>query len=777
MLAAAAEEGESMMAAELRCTVCDCVCSWSSYCSTRIPRVGPGRDYLHIPADAVHAPAWSLLVGVTDGAVLRLKRLRVARSGRILGRSDDKLDPFRNIKTPTEPEFNASAALASDGRSLCVLCQAAGEQPHARRLTLHPPTHTEGIPSELPLPEIEETSRCVPISAAGHIWALYATVQHHIKSFSVNMLRLLPEGRWEQVGHTFTSPFIQNEDSRWDGEFLQGHAVLPDANLILVSFKQSGLFCTFALDSGNWTLVLTERNPRNYVPILGRGVYVEQEGAVYMLRDNTIYAYKVTYDQGTEQLRLALPTTVDSISPFNSCRGYGLLSRLEGQLMCSVWISLAWREPCPCDYLHAIVTTFHLKPALGGIEVLHSSFRRIDMEPNPGDQQFCFLQEYEDKDYPLPLQEDLATSQHVDEPLKMLNCCRWILYPDSMQHKVHFPSRPVIHTKPATITIKKDLFILWQSGTKPVIYQTSVVDESLRLEGDDGEPLQPSYVGDDSDDYWHFFHSGSNVHAVSCKRDGMLEFSLNKDRRTIIRRPVRRPSADTFVVVIRVGGNTIALTETLQVFHQGSKTGPPMWFRYKTDQSHVLFRKVLISGYAAVKDDSFIVYDAVTCSCLLFELGLKQWRVVMPWAAFEDGMPRTSATNCGLKGRCVFVDDFIYTCRDGGLAAYELLRKDHSVYLSKQIFLPFSWHTDCVGDEMCLDYAGKDEKSASILFYVVQGGYSPPKHDVHITIVQVKTKRTPSNGRKPVGVDCVDSVKRVIHHGETMHARCCFAVS
>ena len=299
--------------------------------------------------------------------------------------------------------------------------------------------------------------------------------------------------------------------------------------------------------------------------------------------------------------------------------------------------------------------------------------------------------------------------------------CRRLLLLASMQDKVLSSNRLAVPPKPATTTIKKNLFILCQAGTKPVIYKTSVADESLRLEVDDGKPLQPSYVADVADDYWHFLRSGSNVRAVSCIRDSMLEFGLNKDRVTMISKPVRRPSADRFVVVIRVGGETIAITETLQVFHQGLSTGSPVWFRYMTDQSHVLFRKAMISGYVVVNDDSFIVYDAVTCSCLLLELGVKQWRVVMPWAAFKDGLPRTNPTNCVLKGRCVFADDFIYTCRDGGLAAYQLLRKDHSVYLGKRIILPFSWNADCVGDDMCLDYAGKDEKSGSILFYVVQG--------------------------------------------------------
>jgi hypothetical protein len=126
---------------------------------------------------------------------------------------------------------------------------------------------------------------------------------------------------------------------------------------------------------------------KGYLPIFGRGIYVQQHKAVYMLRGNIIYAYKLTYhkdDQGTQQLKLDLPVQIDSVCPFIPEKGYGFLTRLDGCLMCSVWISLARHDPCPCDNLHAIVTTFHLNgPAKGGIKVLHSTYRRIDMEPNP----------------------------------------------------------------------------------------------------------------------------------------------------------------------------------------------------------------------------------------------------------------------------------------------------------------------------------------------------------------------------------------------------------
>jgi hypothetical protein len=352
-------------------------------------------DYACIPDAADHGRTWSLLVGVMDGAVLRLKRLRVASSGRILGRSDDALDFFHDIDMPTgRGWFSASAALAPDSHSLWVLHQASEQNPQALQLTLQPQhTSTE----ELHLPEIELiSSRCISISAGGHLWALSAIVEHDVK-FSVLMRRLVPGVGWQQVGSAFTGPYIHDESPLWGRWFLQGYVVLPDAALILVSFKQKGLFLTFAPDSGDWTVVPVDATRlRDYVPISGRGVYIEEDQAICMLGHNTIYAYKLSYyqdEQGRQQLRqLDPPITIDAVCPFNSCKGYGFLTRLKDRLMCSVWISLAWREPCLCGNLHAIVTTFHLHDlAEGGIVVLHSSFRRVDMLPNPADQEFCFL--------------------------------------------------------------------------------------------------------------------------------------------------------------------------------------------------------------------------------------------------------------------------------------------------------------------------------------------------------------------------------------------------
>ncbi|KAM0849356.1 hypothetical protein ACQ4PT_053795 [Festuca glaucescens] len=537
------EESESDGEEEWRrCRLCDCLCRWINFPSGADRRVAPGIDYVGLPdADAAdhHLPAWSLLVGVADGASssLRLSRLRVARSGRFLGRSDDALEVFHDIALAKPPEYTFNAGVApldSDGRSLCVLHQEYLEQPQALQLTLQPPK-----PQEMPLPEIEGTSTadyCMPISVDGHIWALSATLQADgiDKSLRVAMRRLVPGGRrWELVGSPFTCPRLHYPLPPWDGSFLQGYAVIPDAKLILVSFLQYGLFFTFAPDSGSWTRVLTDTDKnrsQRYLPIIGRAIYVEHHKAVYFLRNNAIYAYKLTYhkdDQGgMQQLKLDLPVVIDFVCPFSPEQGYGLLTRLSSRLMCAVWISLAWVEQCPCENLHAIVTTFYLHDAQdlaqGGIKVLHSTYRRLDMVPNPAaHQHFCFLQEYEDQGS-LVLQqrgeeeEGLTSSQHVEHPSKMLSCCRHMmemrsislfgttsrsLLVDPASRQQVCSSSHDVPVKPATTTIKKDLIIICQARSRSVIYQTGAMD-------DDVKPLEPCYVADVGDCDWHFFQSG-----------------------------------------------------------------------------------------------------------------------------------------------------------------------------------------------------------------------------------------------------------------------------
>ena len=241
----------------------------------------------------------------------------------------------------------------------------------------------------------------------------------------------------------------------------------------------------------------------------------------------------------------------------------------------------------------------------------------------------------------------------------------------------------------------------------------------------------------------------------------------------------RRTSADPFIMAIRVGHKNVAVTDALQVFHMCSTQ--TMWLPYSIDLSHLANKKVKLSGYAVLGDDSFIVNDTVTSSCLLFDLSVKQWRVVMPCDAYRFCGLHIASTLPGsplLNGRCVFADGFIYTCEDGGLVAYELLEEGNSLLLSHPIFLTFSCYMDWEGERMCLDYTGKDD-SGAIIFFVVQGGYpsSDTKHGVHIATVRIKTEKTLSEKiRKPVGIDSLDCVTRFVEHEKgAFSTRNCFA--
>lgn len=120
------------------CNLFSCFCCWRRSCSHRIPRVVPGRDYVCMPArgGADHRPLCSVLVGCTSvGAPfhnLRLHRFRVAQSDRVIGQSDDLLEPLFGVSPSDvsishvddgQTEFNdAMATLGPSGRRLYMIC-------------------------------------------------------------------------------------------------------------------------------------------------------------------------------------------------------------------------------------------------------------------------------------------------------------------------------------------------------------------------------------------------------------------------------------------------------------------------------------------------------------------------------------------------------------------------------------------------------------------------------------------------------------------------------
>ncbi|KAE8804908.1 hypothetical protein D1007_19152 [Hordeum vulgare] len=736
-----------------------------------------GNDFVDIPSNADESPALLLLVGVISGA-LRFHRFRVATSGRISGQSEDTLEIFHDHMKPQGYSLSASAALVPDGRSLCLLQRVEKAETDALQLQL---PAEEQPPAEVPLPPLDPSmrGRCMPISADGHIWAVSATYSSST-SYRLLVQRLVIEEeegaaapRWEQVGVPLDEhcKFEPSLPTIWGLEFLQGYAVLPGhgpegGTLILLSLQNS-LFFTFNCSSPDlgWTKVIHTSEVKYYVPILGRGLYVQESNAIYTLRKNVIYAYKLGY----EERSLKIDPPVEIIFPcVTRSRAHGFLTHLGSGVMCSVLMIVGL--PCWQDHLHAIITTFHLGPDPSHIKILHSTSRQLDMLPmgDINEFEFCFLQEYKDDKVP-PKVHEVHDAEEVHEEKALHDPC------NTCRH--HLPPLPPPYVKPHMDN--ELLFIICQAGSQSFIYKSSLMDLSPDLSPRLGiaTPLKPQYIvhGDDHGPR-HFFLSDLKLYAVSFLKDGICE--LNLDTRCehldmLARRPVS--PIDPFVMVIQVGRATLALTETLQVYRKVHLVCPPRsssWVRCVTDHSQILDRKVKLSGYVVVSDSSFIVCDTLTSSCLHFDLDAKKWHVVMPWASWGEYPPRDMSSYRFMNGRCVFVDGFIYTCSGKGLAAYELLYEDNCVYLDIPIYLPLSWESENWRTErMCLDYAGKDVNSGATLFWVVQGlqmKYRDPQNKLWITVVEVEAEKTPRKSMKPVGIRHVVSATRLIYQQETM---------
>lgn len=122
----------------------------------------------------------------------------------------------------------------------------------------------------------------------------------------------------------------------------------------------------------------------------------------------------------------------------------------------------------------------------------------------------------------------------------------------------------------------------------------------------------------------------------------------------------------------------------------------------------------------------FLVSDADTNRCFLFDLRDNKWRIVMPYA-LQDRTRRLPSSWLGmafLGESSVFAKGFIYTCSSKGLTAYEFIEEGDSYYLGDRIDLQFSWRRFWERERtMCLDCVGEDTSSGAIMFCVVQGKY------------------------------------------------------
>ncbi|CAN6178445.1 unnamed protein product [Urochloa humidicola] len=238
------------------CTFSRCICSWLEFCSPRIPPVGLGRDYDGVALGADGSAAWSLLLGFRPPSSAgtksprRLRRLRVARSGRVLGRSDDALEI---------PDGDALEIPDGDARG-------------------------KSLP---PLPPRPFMKPIRPISAAGDLWA--PGFLKPIGPTSLVMLRLDKESeRWVQVAAMDATHCV-----------IHGYAVVHDA--ILLSLEPRHLFVVFNCTTRAWAAVKIETSCPNfewrfgqfvcddYIPIHGTGMYVEEDDTIYVLSKSIVY--------------------------------------------------------------------------------------------------------------------------------------------------------------------------------------------------------------------------------------------------------------------------------------------------------------------------------------------------------------------------------------------------------------------------------------------------------------------------------------------------------
>ncbi|KAL6657906.1 hypothetical protein ACP70R_005686 [Stipagrostis hirtigluma subsp. patula] len=801
------------------CTFVQCFCRWRRLCSSRIPQVVPGRDYERVPPAAVDRAAWSLLIDFastsTGRSQLRLSRFRVAPSGRILGRSDDALEILDGgfgyeAKSVSALVMSAGAMtpIPDDGHSLSLglFFRIPGREPASPlAVELHLDLAAGGRITASPLPELQQGPLLPtrPISAAGHLWAPYFARQNdQCPGFT------LP---WVEVA-AVDSPHWKQESYRC---IIHGYAVVGDT--ILLSTHPSHLFFVFHCSTCAFAEVITSETKKfYYFPILVRGLYVEQDDTIYFLRDSVVFAYKLCRDdQNQNEYRMAPPTTVDCVCPFGD-EGCAFLTHLGGRVLCYVWISSPFSRRrskllCNCDTSHVLITTFRVKGVKSdngskpfvpkGVQVLHSTCRRLNIS---SDCRFCFLQEYEEfshEDAMHPAKRrredamshsmlewmEVSASSNVLESSKMLTCCRKFLNDP--------PFLNVLMLEGSVIQIKKAIYIICQVPSRSTVYEISILDGRLTCHNKTLTPhcVMETFVCHDPYDLmerplsWHFVCDNTFVYAVPHKRDEMYVCDL--DAGTIDLLNARRPFGDEFSIslALQAGHKIIAISDTLGgVYHFRDAQEWEHLSSIGSAESVDLERKVNLSGYVVLSDESFMVSDAETCCCYLFDLRNDTWSVVKPYAGVTSSPPVTIYMYGwgSLHGRSVLAEGFIYTCANEGIVAYEIDEVEDSSCLGCQIYLKIPWRKFWEADRMCLDYVGKDRISGDIMFCLVQGSEycplpgAPRYHPVSITTIQVKTERMANGKLKPVEIGYVDiGTSFVEQDGGLIWTNNCFAVA
>ncbi|TVU31534.1 hypothetical protein EJB05_23221, partial [Eragrostis curvula] len=699
------------------CDLFRCICRWRKTCSPRIPRVAPGRDYVHPSVAGAGAddrrPTWSVLAGCIAATVpyhnLRMHRFRVAASGRVLGRSDDVLQHFATLSPNDGDRENtfvahAAAALAPVDRRWLYgpLGRTRRRRRRHRAFAMDLADGSFLSPSPPPLPFVHGSYDIV--SAHGDLWAaIVLTKPDPGKRLVVHRLdernTCWVEAAGVDVAHR---PHV---NSSLGGFHLQGYAVVGD-RFILLSLRYSTFFC---FDCATGALDPVAIAGKDYcLPISGKAVSLgegDDDKYVYFIRWGTLYAYRFS----PEERRLVAPAVeVERLWPYDD-KGHGRVVRLAGRMMCAVLINV--------DAFVVVKGDGGDKPS-AGVEVLHSTCRRVDKLRTNEEPQ------YERYDYYCFLQ--------------------FFLGPKFKEYK--------LETKP-------DFYFICQADEQSLLYRVGSSKGKLDCHDKTLEAqlcldtVRPGreIALDEPAPSWHFVHQGSRLHVIpSSSTQCHYEVDLTSN---LVTKHEGQSAADRtcFSVVSRAGQYIVGLGDTLQdVYVLDQQTF--QWLRIETSTSPVdLTRKVKIYGFVDLIDDILVVSDADSAECFLLDLRKKEWFVVKPppgtWRRIQGV----------LCGKCLLADGFIYTCTGIRFAAFELLKEDDSYCLSRPVLMEFPAIEFLDKKMVSFDLICKENDPGSLVFCVVEGclitAPFTSRHILSTTTVEVKLKQTARGRKVPLRID------------------------
>lgn len=254
----------------------------------------PGRDvYNRAPSDAAGGdhPTWSVLVGCISAMVpfhnLRFHRFRVTASGRVIGRTDDALEPVLAVSPGDGTTFiaSASAALAPDGLRLygCYMQQPGFDGAIIRSAADMPPADAQPqLPHRAFAVDLDTESLLSPPPPLPFFHGTYGTVSVHGKLWVPSVVDVeggpsvrlvmhrqeLGDDTWGEAA----SVDMPSVNSHLSDYYLQGYAVIGD-RFILLSLSDSTFFC-FDCATGSTLTPVKTAGGKSYIPICGKAAHL-----------------------------------------------------------------------------------------------------------------------------------------------------------------------------------------------------------------------------------------------------------------------------------------------------------------------------------------------------------------------------------------------------------------------------------------------------------------------------------------------------------------------